>query len=143
MTSKPILTHGSFSHRLFLTAVLFLTIALVTSAQVTQSAPQASEAKFDAIEVMVPMRDGLKLHTVICTPKATTESLPILMQRTPYGASTRIARFLHLSQKELADDGYIFVFQDIRGKNGSEGQFRMNRPPRDRNDSKSVDESSD
>ena len=125
------------------TAVFLVMIATRALAQVTQPAPQTPEAKFDAIEEMIPMRDGVKLHTVICVPKTSTEPLPILMQRTPYGASTRTAASLHLSYKELVDDGYIFAFQDIRGKNGSEGQFRMNRPPRDRNDSKSVDESSD
>ena len=123
-------------------AVLLVVIATSARAQATQPA-QTPEAKFDAIEAMIPMRDGVKLHTVICVPKTSNEPLPILMQRTPYGASTRTAGVLHLSHKELVDDGYIFVFQDIRGKNGSEGQFRMNRPPRDRNDSKSIDESSD
>jgi len=124
-------------------AALVAMIVTSRTAQATQSAAQTQEAKFDAIEAMVPMRDGVKLHTVICVPKTSTEPLPILMQRTPYGATPRIAGVLHLSQKELVDDGYIFVFQDIRGKNGSEGQFRMNRPPRDRNDSKSIDESTD
>ena len=125
------------------TAVLLVMIATSAMAQATQPAPQTPEAKFDAIEAMIPMRDGIKLHTVICVPKTSTEPLPILMQRTPYGTSTRTAAFLHLNHKELVEDGYIFAFQDIRGKNGSEGQFRMNRPPRDRTDSKSVDESSD
>ena len=70
-------------------AVLLVVIATSARAQATQPAQQTPEAKFDAIEAMVPMRDGVKLHTVICVPKTSTEPLPILMQRTPYGASTR------------------------------------------------------
>lgn len=125
----------------FLLPLIFLTL-LVTQAR-GQGAQPATEAKYDAIEAMVPMRDGVKLHTVICTPKTVTEPLPMLMQRTPYGASTRTAGFIHLAFKELSDDGYIFVFQDIRGLNGSEGQFKMNRPPRDKNVQNSIDESTD
>jgi hypothetical protein len=103
----------------------------------------APETAFEVIEAMVPMRDGVKLHTVICTPNKAAEPLPILMTRTPYGASPRIAARLPVGQKELVAEGYIFVFQDIRGKYESEGEFRMNRPPRDKKDPKSIDESTD
>jgi putative CocE/NonD family hydrolase len=136
---QPLMRRVKFS-QLFFAAALLVLLAATGLAQNPQAAP---EARFEAIEAMVPMRDGVKLHTVICAPKNQTEALPILMQRTPYGANIRITGFLHLAYKELSDDGYIFVFQDIRGKNGSEGDFRMNRPPRDKNDAKSVDESSD
>lgn len=111
--------------------------------QPSQSGAQSAEVKFEAIEEMVPMRDGVKLHTVICVPKNSAERLPILLQRTPYGAGTGIAGRLPFVYKELVADGYIFAFQDIRGKFRSEGEFRMNRPPRDRGDQKSVDEASD
>lgn len=127
----------------FLTIALLALIAPLSRTQATQQPAQTEEAKFDAIEAMVPMRDGVKLYTVICVPKNSTEPLPILMQRTPYGVSPRTANRLHLAYKELAADGYIFAFQDIRGKYKSEGEFRMNRPPRDKNDPKSVDEASD
>src|SRR5262245_25966 len=108
-----------------------------------QSGTQSGEAKFEAIEEMIPMRDGVKLYTVICVPKSSAERLPILLQRTPYGSGPGIAGRLPFVFKELVADGYIFAFQDIRGKYRSEGEFRMNRPPRDRNAPKSVDEASD
>lgn len=141
--SSLVLNHKTGFRFCFLaTALLALTVPF-SRTQATQQQSQAQGAVFEAIEVMVPMRDGVKLHTVICAPKGATEPLPILMQRTPYGASARIAPRLPMVYKELVADGYIFAFQDIRGLNGSEGGFRMNRPPRDRNDPKSFDESSD
>jgi putative CocE/NonD family hydrolase len=142
MKNRFILIDRAIPRSLFLPAIFFLLLTATLSAQGTQPA-QTPGAKYDAIEAMVPMRDGVKLHTVICIPKTATEPLPILMQRTPYGTSTRIAGFLPQAYQELDADGYIFAFQDIRGLNGSEGGFRMNRPPRDKRDAKSVDESSD
>src|SRR5262249_49238930 len=108
-----------------------------------QSGAQSVEAKFEAFEEMIPMRDGVNLYTVICVPKNSAERLPILLQRTPYGSGTGIAGRLPFIYTELVSDGYIFAFQEIRGKYKSDGEFRMNRPPRDRSDPKSVDEASD
>jgi hypothetical protein len=82
---------------------------------------------------MIAVRDGVKLHTEIYTPKNVTEPLPILFERTPYGLADDEkgdSRHLHLYE-EMIPDGYIFVFQDIRGRFGSEGQFVMQRPVRD------------
>jgi predicted acyl esterase len=79
---------------------------------------------------MIPMRDGTKLYTVIHTPKDQKESLPIIMQRTPYGVDGRTPMQAYL--RNLADEGYIFVFQDIRGRFKSEGVFDMVRAPRDK-----------
>jgi hypothetical protein len=118
-------------------------LALIAPLSRTQATSQAERAEFSAIEAMVPMRDGVKLYTVICVPKNSTEPLPILLRRTPYGVSVGAAARLPADYKELVADGYIFAFQDIRGKYKSEGEFRMNRPPRDKNDTKSVDEASD
>jgi hypothetical protein len=123
-------------------SLLALFVPLGRTQAIQQPAP-AVESKYEAIEAMIPMRDGIKLYTVICAPKTATEPLPILLQRTPYGVSPMIANRLHLAYKELAEDGYIFAFQDIRGKYKSEGEFRMNRPPRDKNDAKSIDEATD
>lgn len=90
--------------------------------------------------VMVPMRDGVKLYTVIVIPK-NTRNAPILLTRTPYNAKGRANRVPNaLTMRELlpqgddvfVDGGYIRVFQDIRGKYGSEGDYVMTRPPRDR-----------
>ena len=88
-------------------------------------------------EAMIPMRDGVKLYTVIVVPKGAKDA-PILLTRTPYDAAKRTSR--NLSPHMLATlpqgdelfvaDGYIRVFQDVRGKYGSEGDYVMTRPVR-------------
>ncbi|HXW95995.1 MAG TPA: CocE/NonD family hydrolase [Gemmatimonadales bacterium] len=102
-------------------------------------APADSVPGFDARMAMVPMRDGVKLHTYVYRPAGHPEPLPFLMMRTPYGVAGGAPRYFRAYLKELAEEGYIFVFQDIRGRYGSEGQFVMNRPL----DPKGVDESTD
>jgi putative CocE/NonD family hydrolase len=94
-------------------------------------------------EAMVPMRDGAKLHTVVFAPKPAGAPLPFLFVRTPYGVPGSARTLGGDAYRELAAEGYIFVFQDIRGRYKSEGQFVMMRPPRDRRDAKAVDESTD
>jgi putative CocE/NonD family hydrolase len=98
---------------------------------------------FEKIEQMIPMRDGVKLHTIIYQPKSHSGSLPILFQRTPYGIDGIYRAFPSGILKELIDDGYIFAFQDIRGRFKSEGQFVMLRPLRKSLDPKAVDEGTD
>ncbi len=89
-------------------------------------------------EVMIPMRDGVKLHTVILVPKGA-KSAPILLTRTPYDANvlTGHAQSAHLgpilygydnATDVIVEGGYIRVVQDVRGKYGSEGDYVMNRP---------------
>ncbi len=88
-------------------------------------------------EVMIPMRDGVKLYTVIVYPKGLTNA-PIVLTRTPYNAKKRANRMDSphiLSTLPLADEmfvkgGYIRVYQDIRGKYGSEGDYIVTRPVR-------------
>ncbi len=104
-------------------------------------------------DVMIPMRDGIKLHTVILIPKGARDA-PILLTRTPYDATatTSYAQSAHLApelngydnaQDVIVPGGYIRVVQDIRGKYGSEGEYVMNRPlVGPLNDTK-VDESTD
>jgi putative CocE/NonD family hydrolase len=90
---------------------------------------------YDRREIMVPMRDGTKLHTVIIVPKGATNA-PILLTRTPYNASGRASRTdspkmlsaLPQGDEVFVKDGYIRVFQDIRGKFGSEGDYVVTRP---------------
>ncbi len=109
----------------------------------TAAAPRTPTADdFDKREVMIPTRDGVRLHTLMLTPKGSTADLPIILTRTPYGIAAA-PRVLGSSYAELAQDGYIFVFQDIRGRFGSEGQFVMLRPMRDTSDAKAIDESTD
>jgi putative CocE/NonD family hydrolase len=99
---------------------------------------QAPEDHFDYTrrEVMIPMRDGVKLHTVIAMPKAA-HAAPILLERTPYDAdhfmrthSPYLAEAVWSGNKDWANAGYILVWQDVRGKYGSEGDYVMTRPPR-------------
>jgi len=98
---------------------------------------------FEKREEMIPARDGMRLHTLIFTPKNQAEPLPILMDRTPYGVGQASSEGVNRRYPELVKDGYIFAYQDIRGRYGSEGQFMMNRPMRTGHDPKSVDESTD
>jgi putative CocE/NonD family hydrolase len=98
---------------------------------------------FTRTEAMIPMRDGVKLFTVILTPQNQSENLPIYMERTPYGVAGMNSERLNNSKPELVHDGYVFVFQDIRGREDSEGVFEMLRPPRDKKDAKATDESTD
>ena len=93
-------------------------------------------ADFDKREVMVPMRDGTKLYTVIVVPKGA-KNAPIVLTRTPYNAKGRANRMdspsmlstLPLADEIFVNDGYIRVYQDVRGKYGSEGDYIVNRPP--------------
>ncbi len=94
-------------------------------------------------EVMIPMRDGVKLHAVILKPADITAPLPFLMQRTPYGVGgTNRASFFG-GRPELARAGYIYVAEDIRGRFKSEGEFVMSRSLADHHDPKAIDESTD
>jgi uncharacterized protein len=90
---------------------------------------------YEKREVMIPMRDGVKLHTVIAIPKGARD-LPMLLERTPYDASSftktespHLRDTVWSANREWVDDGYILVWQDIRGKYGSQGKYVMTRPP--------------
>jgi putative CocE/NonD family hydrolase len=97
-------------------------------------------------EVMIPMRDGVTLHTVILRPVGSETggaALPFLMTRTPYGVDGYADVGLKLSKPELAESGYIFVAQDIRGRYESGGKFVMNRPIVSHATKEGVDETTD
>ena len=83
----------------------------------------------------------MKLYTVVLRPAHAAGPLPFLIIRTPYGAD-RGAKGLS-ENKNLPDDQYLFVYQDLRGRYQSEGTFVMMRPVRDRRDPKAIDESTD
>ena len=89
---------------------------------------------YEKRDMMIPMRDGVKLHTVILVPKGA-KGLPMLLERTPYNAGgfssdkPKMRDAVWPAQREWVDDGYIIVDQDIRGKYGSEGDYVMTRPP--------------
>ena len=87
-------------------------------------------------EEMIPMRDGVKLKTFILIPKGA-KNAPMLMTRTPYNAGNRVLRFnsphMIAAVPQMNDSavqaGYIIVYQDVRGKWGSEGDYVMTNPP--------------
>ncbi len=126
------------------------------------SLPSETPARFSPVtssfdyvrrDVMIPMRDGVKLHTVILVPKGARHA-PILMTRTPYDASSQVSyeASTHMGPAISGYDnavdvimrgGYIRVIQDIRGKYGSEGDYVMNRPMKGPLNPTQVDESTD
>jgi len=97
-------------------------------------------------EVMIPVRDGAMLHTVILRPAGSEKDgapLPFLMSRTPYGVDGYTDVAVKLGKPELAASGYIFVAQDIRGRYASTGKFVMNRPIVSHTTKNDVDETTD
>jgi len=98
---------------------------------------------FTRTEAMIAMRDGVSLNTHIYVPTGPPELRPILFLRTPYGIGDLSPAQLAAAIPELTADGYVVVNQDIRGRFKSEGQFVMLRQPRDSNDKRAVDESTD
>ena len=146
----------------FAVGFLVATPASVTlRAQVT-TLPSETPAKltptfvgFDHVrrDVMIPMRDGVKLHTVILVPKGA-KGAPILLTRTPYNATalTTYSASAHLATAidgydnaldVIIGGGYIRVVQDVRGKYGSEGDYVMNRPLRGPQNPTNVDHATD
>lgn len=140
------------------TIALALLLATGAAAQTPTMAPDIA-APFNAVtpaadyvrrEVMIPMRDGVKLYTVIVMKKGTKDG-PILMTRTVYNASRNTSRnasqsiteILPVSDAEFVTDGYIRVYQDVRGRNKSEGDYVMTRPLRGPLNSTAVDHSTD
>jgi putative CocE/NonD family hydrolase len=151
---------------LVLGAMLFAGVAAAQPASPTPVAysglPSEIPASFEAAtggfdyvrrDVMIPMRDGVRLHTVILVPKGARRA-PMLLTRTPYDATamTSRAHSSHLgptlegydnATDVIVDGGYIRVVQDIRGKHGSEGDYVMNRPLRGPLNPTPVDEATD
>jgi hypothetical protein len=94
-------------------------------------------------EVMIPMRDGVKLHAVILKPADVAQPLPFLIQRTPYGVNETSRASFSAERPELARAGYIYVAEDIRGRYKSRGKFVMMRPLADHRNAGAIDESTD
>ena len=125
--------------RLYFVSVLL--IAVASPAQDSQRQP-AAKPIFTLQEVMIPVRDGVHLQTVIITPVDQKEPLPILFRRTPYGVPDKPPKQIPDSLKELAQDGYILVIQNLRGRFKSEGVFKMSTWV-DLNDAKATNETTD
>jgi hypothetical protein len=94
-------------------------------------------------EVMIPMRDGVKLHAVILKPADIAQPLPFLIERTPYGVAGDNRESFFLRRPELARAGYIFVGEDMRGRAKSRGEFILMRPLADHGNPLATDESTD
>ncbi len=125
----------------------------VSNELATSFKPHTDSFDYVKREAMIPMRDGVHLHTVIIIPRGAQHA-PILLTRTPYGASSRFGDIssAHLASvmgdHDVADelvtqDNYIRVIQDIRGKYGSEGDYAMTRPLRGPLNNTQVDHSTD
>jgi putative CocE/NonD family hydrolase len=130
------------TRRLVLPVALAAAVVAVIVVAARQPAGPDPAAAFVVRDEMIPMRDGVKLFTKIFTPKDQRGPLPIVFRRTPYGIDGAAGSFVRY-YKALADEGYIFVFQDIRGKFKSEGTFVMQRPARAPGDTTSLDEGTD
>ncbi|HSC40392.1 MAG TPA: CocE/NonD family hydrolase, partial [Chitinophagaceae bacterium] len=106
-------------------------------------------ALYQKKSVMIPMRDGVKLFTCVMSPVGNTKPLPILITRTPYGADWNLKEggALDLTKmpafSDMAREGYIFVFQDIRGKYKSEGTMQIHQPLIHTTQKGAIDESTD
>jgi uncharacterized protein len=109
--------------RSILGCFLFSLVAIFTAAQ--NPTPQPAQPLFQLQEVMIPVRDGVHLQTAILTPINQQGPLPILFRRTPYGVPDKPPGQMPPSLKEFAQDGYIFVIQNLRGRFKSEGVFNL------------------
>ncbi len=141
------------------TLLVFIVLLLLCPAVLAQSEtpskfnPTNYGFNYERRTVMIPMRDGVKLHTVILVPKGARNA-PILMTRTPYSADQTTS---HANSSDLGpnlsgydnatdviiEGGYIRVVQDIRGKYGSEGEYVMNRPLQGSQNPTKVDHATD
>ena len=124
-------------------AVLLAAAAPALSVAQQPPAPAAVPSPFTLEEAMVTMRDGARLQTVIMRPRDKTGPLPILLQRTPYGVPSQALPAAYAERyKSLVDDGYILVFQSMRGRFKSDGVFTLSTAVHP-DDPKAVDESTD
>lgn len=126
---------------------VLLALFVVLPAMAQEITEQWVKAHYNKREEMITMRDGVKLFTAIYEPKDQSQKRPILMTRTPYSCSpygtTEFNRGLWNAMKWFAKDQYIIVFQDVRGKNMSEGQYENVRPFNPNKKGKEIDEASD
>ena len=127
-----------------MSAVLRLLQPLLGLALLVRTVTAQRSAELERRELEIPMRDGVALFAVALIPKGATAPLPILLIRTPFNAAREFrSTTLPPSLRELGEDGYIFVCEDIRGRFGSGGTFVSLRPQRDPRDTRGVDESTD
>ncbi len=115
--------------------------------------PETDAFDYTRREELLPMRDSVKLFTVILIPKHARDSMPIVLTRTPYSAEKRtnareiasplMAMALRQDDEPLVRSGYVRVYQDVRGKHRSEGQYIVNLPLRGALNTGAVDHATD
>ena len=133
--------------RLVLFLILIAHSFIIVYSQNSQSREEYIRSHYNKFEYRIPMRDGIKLFTSVYIPVDDNIKYPILLLRTPY----RVAPYgadkykTRLGPQEIFEkEGFIFVFQDVRGRFMSEGEFVNMRPHlEDKNSNKDIDESSD
>ncbi len=138
--------------KLFLITLLLCSLGLKAYTQNQEktrrdSITNALNKIYNKREVMIPMRDGKQLYAAVYEPKDNSKKHPILMQRTPYSCSPYgegFDRGFYGSLKNYIENNYIIVFQDVRGRYKSEGEFVQVRPlNKNRKSNKDIDESTD
>ena len=127
--------------------LLFVNIKVFADGKINEDSVYFAE-HYTKAEYQIPMRDGVKLYTIVYSPKDTTQKYPLLIFRTPYNIApygTEIGFSPRRGiQVAFMREGYIFVLQDVRGRFMSEGVFRHMTPfIEDKKTDKDVDESSD
>ena len=131
------------------TAILsFLLLSASSCTDSEQSSSQDADSvrnSFTKSEHQIPMRDGAKLFTAVYMPKSGTQNSPILLVRTPYSVRPygEDEYPSGLRPGSLMEEGYIFVYQDVRGKYMSEGEFEAVRPHIPNKEAGEFDESTD
>ena len=128
--------------------LFFFTLCFLATTALAQNQDSIyMRAHYDKVEYEIPMRDGAKLFTLVYIPKDKSKTYPILLNRTPYNASSYADFKTHgHPSRYLVQDGYILAFQDVRGRYMSDGQYNNMTPNIAGNDvknKKAIDESSD
>jgi putative CocE/NonD family hydrolase len=127
---------------------IFFTVLILISGSVFSQ--QIIPLRYSKTSAMIPMRDGVQLYTVILTPIDNSQNYPFLIRRTPYSADSgmpsengTVSLTDAFSYADMAADGYIFIFQDIRGKFKSQGSMEIHQPIIHLKQPGTVDESTD
>ena len=138
--------------RLIAIPLLLALPALFAQEPVPKKSPEAERAEYfranyTKYEYLIPMRDGVRLFTSVYAPKDTSQKYPVLLMRTPYTVSPYgddNYRGLPANTEKFAKEGFIFVYQDVRGTAKSEGEYVNMRPYLPvKHGPKDVDETSD
>ena len=128
----------------------YLLLLLMAGFRFFAYAQTSDSLVYEKSSYMIPMRDGVLLNTVVLTPVVQKTSYPFLIERTPYGAddgfpegNMKLPLTPGFSYYNMASEGYIFIFQDIRGKYKSQGKMEIHQPIIHLTQKGSVDESTD